>query len=120
MNSHFADARTPRWPKHPALAGPRPASHHPLEALGESRAVAVIGPRRSGKTTLVQDLIRAEDPATYVTLDEAATRNAALADPTGFVAELTGPTIIDEVQRAPDLLLAIKERLDRTIGPGSS
>jgi predicted AAA+ superfamily ATPase len=104
-------------PRSPGLV-PRAITPRLLEALGDSRAVAVIGPRQSGKTTLVRDLIRAEYPATYVTLDEAATRNAALADPTGFIAELTGPTIIDEVQRAPDLLLAIKERLDRDDRPG--
>jgi hypothetical protein len=75
--------------------------------------VAVVGPRQSGKTTLVRDLIREQHPATYLTLDDAATRNAARADPTGVVAELAAPVVIDEIQRAPDLLLAIKERLDR-------
>lgn len=84
-----------------------------LEALADSRAVAVVGPRQSGKTTLVRDMIRREYPATYLTLDDAATRNAARTDPTGLVAEMTPPVIIDEVQRAPDLLLSIKERMDR-------
>ena len=92
---------------------PRAVAPRLLEALSESRAVALIGPRQAGKTTLVRDLIRSEYPATYVTLDDAATRSAAETDPTGLVQEMTGPTIVDEIQRVPDLLLSIKERLDR-------
>jgi predicted AAA+ superfamily ATPase len=97
---------------------PRAITPRLLEALADSRAVAVIGPRQAGKTTLVRDLVRTEYPAAYVTLDEAVTRNAARTDPTGVVEEMTGPTIIDEIQRAPDLLLSIKERLDRDDRPG--
>jgi predicted AAA+ superfamily ATPase len=97
---------------------PRAITSRLLETLRESRAVAVVGPRQSGKTTLVRDLIGEDYPATYVTLDDAATRNAATADPTGLVAELVPPVIVDEIQRAPDLLLAIKERLDRDDRPG--
>jgi predicted AAA+ superfamily ATPase len=97
---------------------PRAIASRLLEALSESRAVAVVGPRQSGKTTLVRDLIRRTYRATYITLDDAATRSAAEADPTGLVAELASPVILDEVQRVPDLLLAIKERLDRDDRPG--
>lgn len=97
---------------------PRAIAPRLLETLADSRAVAVVGPRQSGKTTLVRDLIRLDHPATYLTLDDAATRNAARNDPTGVVAEMTLPVIIDEVQRAPDLVLAIKERLDRDDRPG--
>jgi predicted AAA+ superfamily ATPase len=48
-----------------------------------------------------------------ITLDERGNRAAAAEDPTGFVASLRIPAAIDEAQRVPDLLLAIKERLDR-------
>lgn len=96
----------------------RAATPHLLEALTRSRAVGIIGPRQVGKTTLVRDLIRTDFPATYVTLDDPATRDAALEDPTGFVAEMEGPTIIDEIQRVPDLMLAIKVRMDRDRRPG--
>ena len=87
---------------------PRAVTSRLLEALSESRAVAILGPRQVGKTTLARDLIRDAYPATYLTLDNAATRNAALADPVGFVQALEGPTIIDEIQRVPDLMLSIK------------
>jgi uncharacterized protein len=53
-----------------------------------------------------------------LTLDDQATRDAATADPTGFVAGLATPVVIDEVQRVPDLLLAIKARVDRDQAPG--
>ena len=53
-----------------------------------------------------------------VTLDDAATRRGAIEDPTGFVADLQTPAAIDEVQRAPDLLLAIKQSVDQDQRPG--
>lgn len=83
-----------------------------VEALGEARAVCLLGARQSGKSTLARAIASAEHPAEYLTLDNDATRRAALADPTGFIANRSGPAVIDEVQRAPDLMLAIKERLD--------
>ena len=89
-----------------------------LEALAESRAVGVLGPRQVGKTTLVRDLLGTASSPRYLTLDDPATREAARLDPTGFVADLEGPTTIDEIQRVPDLLLAIKVRLDRETRPG--
>ena len=84
-----------------------------LEMLSESRAVAIVGARQAGKSTLLRDLVRSDYPAQVVTLDERANRAAATEDPTGFIASLTIPAAIDEAQRVPDLLLAIKDRLDR-------
>lgn len=83
-----------------------------VEALGESRAVALLGARQAGKSTLVRDIAECEHPARFFNLDDAATANAARTDPTGFVAEISGPAVIDEIQRAPELLLAIKRRVD--------
>ncbi len=97
---------------------PRAIGPRVREALSESRAVAVLGPRQAGKTTLVRDLVHTRSPATYFTLDDTATRNAARSDPTGFIAQMGRYSIIDEVQRVPDLLLSLKERLDRDQRPG--
>jgi predicted AAA+ superfamily ATPase len=83
-----------------------------VEALGEARAVCLLGARQVGKSTLARAIAEREHPARYVTLDDEATRQAAREDPTGFISRVSGPTVIDEVQRAPDLMLAIKERLD--------
>jgi len=89
-----------------------------LEALGDTRVVVVLGARQVGKSTLVQDIAARDRPARILTLDDQATRDAAAADPTGFVAGLVTPVVIDEVQRVPDLLLAIKMRVDRDPAPG--
>ncbi len=83
-----------------------------VEALTEARAVCLLGPRQSGKSTLARAIAEREHPAEYLTLDDEATRRAAVEDPTGFIAAVSGPAVVDEVQRAPDLMLAIKERLD--------
>jgi predicted AAA+ superfamily ATPase len=85
---------------------------HLREALTESRAVALLGARQVGKSTLVADLATSDHPARFVNLDDEATANAARADPTGLIAGISGPAVIDEIQRAPGLLLAIKQRLD--------
>ncbi|MGZ4332518.1 MAG: ATP-binding protein, partial [Solirubrobacteraceae bacterium] len=89
-----------------------------LEALGDTRVVVVLGARQVGKSTLVQRIASTDRPATVLTLDDQATRDGALDDPTGFVAGLRPPVVIDEVQRAPDLLLAIKVQVDRDPTPG--
>jgi predicted AAA+ superfamily ATPase len=85
-----------------------------VEALAEARAVCLLGARQSGKSTLARAIAEDEHPAEYLTLDNDSTRRAALEDPTGFIASVSGSAVIDEVQRAPDLMLAIKERLDRS------
>lgn len=80
------------------------------EALAYTRVVLVNGARQAGKSTLVR-AIGADLGATWRTLDRAETRDAARFDPTGFVAG-PGLKIIDEIQRDPELLLSIKERVD--------
>ncbi len=84
-----------------------------IEAMATARVVAVLGARQAGKSTLVRKLAKDSLGADYLTLDDASVRFLALNDPTGFVAGLHRPTVIDEVQRAPELLLAIKSRVDR-------
>lgn len=82
-----------------------------LDALRESRVVCLLGARQSGKSTLIQSIVRDEHPARYVTLDEDATLEFARTDPTAFLAR-ADRMAIDEVQRAPNLLLAIKRIVD--------
>jgi len=53
-----------------------------------------------------------------LTLDDEPVRSLAKGDPAGFIAGLKAGTVIDEAQRAPDLLLAIKSRVDRDDTPG--
>lgn len=88
------------------------------DALTYSRIVLLLGPRQAGKSTLVNELERRGAVRRTLTLDDDLTRRAALTDPTGFAAGLPRPVAIDEVQRAPELLLAIKQIVDRETSPG--
>ena len=75
--------------------------------------VAVMGARQVGKSTICQRLAQAQGFARR-TLDDRDVREHAIADPEGFLAELGDRgAFIDEVQRAPDLMLAIKAIVDR-------
>ena len=86
------------------------------EALADTRVVLVTGARQSGKSTLVGVVAKGRD-AEWRNLDTAATRQAAIADPVGFV-DSDRLMVIDEIQRAPELLLAIKEQVDADPRPG--
>lgn len=89
-----------------------------LAALADTPIVLLHGARQTGKSTLVQSLTEAEYPARYLTLDDAGVLAAARHDPAGFLAGLDSPVVLDEVQRAPGLFLAIKGAVDRERKPG--
>ena len=89
--------------------------HRVEEALSDTPVVLVTGPRRAGKTTLVRKM--GEAGRTYITLDDQTALEAARTDPSGFIRGLDR-AIIDEIQRAPDLLLAIKKTVDEDYRPG--
>jgi predicted AAA+ superfamily ATPase len=94
---------------------PRHASAPLAQALAESPVVCLLGPRQSGKSALAQR-VDAERP--YLTFDDAAMLGAAAADPTGFLAGLPAVVTLDEIQRVPALLPAIKLSVDRDRRPG--
>ena len=83
-------------------------------ALGDTPVVLVTGPRQCGKTTLVRDLASGR---AFLTLDDDTALASALNDPSGLLRGLDKVTI-DEVQRAPDLLRAIKRAVDEDRRPG--
>ena len=94
---------------------PRRAEQQIREGLEDTRVILVNGPRQAGKTTLVEQFVTEKRP--YVTLDEPGTLEAARRDPTGFIRSLGGG-VIDEIQRAPELMLAIKVAVDTDKTPG--
>ena len=71
--------------------------------------VSVIGPRQSGKTTLVRNVFSGMD---YVSLEDLDTRQFAVDDPRGFLSGHSRGAVIDEVQRAPNLFSYIQTAVD--------
>lgn len=90
---------------------PRALSTRIAHALTLFPVVVVTGSRQTGKSTIARHAAEFSDRR-YVTLDTPATREFAAREPHTFVRQLTGKVTIDEVQRAPELLLSIKERVD--------
>lgn len=86
------------------------------EALDDTRVVLVNGARQSGKSTLVQRLAKERGAAVF-TFDDPNVRRLAELNPTDFVRQ-ADRMVIDEVQRYPDILLSIKELVDREFVPG--
>ncbi len=82
------------------------------EALADTPAVLIHGPRQSGKTTLAR-LVGESRGYRYVSFDDQAVLGAARRDPIGFVAGLARRTILDEVQRVPEIFTSIKGAIDR-------
>ncbi|MDO9005040.1 MAG: ATP-binding protein [Aquabacterium sp.] len=107
-------ASSPNPPVSAKLLYPRHLASPLQEALLDTPAVLVNGPRQCGKTTLVQQL--AGDMA-YYTLDDTTLLAAVRQDPLGFARRLDR-AIIDEVQRAPELLMALKFVIDQDRRPG--
>ena len=96
---------------------PRHATRVVTAALADTRVVVLNGARQTGKSTLA-GLVMSEYPGSELRyLDQAPLRNAAQADPGLFVRH-DGLLVIDEVQRVPDLFLAIKHEVDIDPRPG--
>jgi predicted AAA+ superfamily ATPase len=89
---------------------PRFAADRVTTALKDTPVVMVNGPRQCGKTTLVREF--ASRNRTYFTLDDDTVLESVRNDPSGFVRGLD-MAIVDEVQRASELLRAIKKSVDR-------
>ncbi len=81
------------------------------EALQGARVVAVCGARQVGKSTLVRTFESSE--RLYATLDDLSVLTQAQFDPVGFARSFAENAIVDEVQRVPELLRAIKTIVDR-------
>ena len=86
------------------------------EAMRDTPVVLLAGPRQTGKTTLVRK-VAAQEGLRYLTLDDELTRLSARDDPAGMIRSLDR-AVIDEIQRAPELLLAIKRSVDEDRRPG--
>lgn len=93
-----------------------------VDALRTTRVVNIIGPRQAGKSTLIE---RQVPVAQYLTMDDDALREAVKLDPYTILADYAQrargsgkPVAIDEVQRVPEITLALKRIVDRNNAPG--
>ena len=96
---------------------PRFAMARLEEALADTPVVLIHGPRQCGKSTLAQAVAK-KHGYTYFTFDDENVLRAARADPVGFCAELPERSVLDEVQRIPELFTSIKGLVDRDRRPG--
>ena len=88
---------------------PRIASTKLLQLASTFKAIAVNGPRQSGKTTLVKELFKNKP---YLSLENPDTRKFAIEDPRGFLSTIKNGAILDEVQRTPEIFSYLQEILD--------
>ena len=105
-----------RLPPHSLV--PRHAHRLVTEALADTPIVVIQGARQVGKSTLAGQVL-AGRPSRLVTLDDPGTLAAAEADPVTFVNQYPNGCLgVDEVQRAPGLVLALKAAVDANRRPG--
>lgn len=93
---------------------PRHVGKRARDILTDTPVLAIVGPRQAGKTTLARSI---GADRRYINLDDATYRRAAREDPVGLVRDVDG-AIIDEIQRAPELMLAVKASVDANRRPG--
>ena len=94
---------------------PRQIEPRIAEAMQDTPVVLLAGPRQAGKTTLVRQM--SGNDTRYLSLDDELTLMSAREDPVGMIRSLDR-AVIDEIQRAPALLLAIKKSVDEDRRPG--
>ena len=99
----------------PADWFPRHMSAPLVEAMTDTPVVCLLGPRQCGKSTLAR---RAFPDRPYYSFDDGTLRDRAASDPRGFVAGLPDRATLDEIQRVPALLSAIKMAVDEARRPG--
>lgn len=91
----------------------RHLSSNCLEALADTPVVLIAGARQTGKSTLARELAAGmEHPMPFLTMDDPSTLLAARRSPDAFLEDAGAGCLIDEVQRAPELFLPLKKRVD--------
>lgn len=94
---------------------PRFSASNIKDALTDTPVVSILGPRQVGKSTLAKALC---PQLQYITLDDTNLLKLAIQDSVGFIDSLPEYVVIDEIQRAPQLVLAIKKSVDENRKPG--
>ncbi len=82
------------------------------QSLRHFPAVLILGARQVGKSTLVKQCVIEGKVEDYATLDDANMLSALKDDPDGFLSRYSGRLALDEIQRVPDLMRALKKHID--------
>jgi hypothetical protein len=82
-----------------------------IRLAGQYPVLTITGPRQSGKTTLVKSIFKDYQ---YYSLEDPDVRELALNDPRGFLKQIKGGVILDEIQRSPELLSYIQGLVDNS------
>jgi len=97
---------------------PRNIKSRILEAAGDTPAILINGARQVGKSTLFKLLFEPEKPPKQITFDSYSALAAAKDSPQSYVDALPERVLLDEIQRVPELLVAIKASIDANRKPG--
>ncbi len=98
---------------------PRHLKEKILQASGDTPVILINGARQTGKSTLVKELFAGpKNSYPYFSFDNLAILDSARSDPQGFVESLPERVILDEIQRAPEVMLPIKYSVDQNRQPG--
>lgn len=81
-----------------------------IKSVKQFPAIAISGPRQSGKSTLLQKIFNGFQ---YITFDDPLIREKAISDPKNFLDDLKEPVIIDEIQYVPEILSYLKIAIDQ-------
>ena len=87
----------------------REISDNLITLAGKYPVVTITGPRQSGKTTLAKEVFKEK---VYINLEAMDSREFARSDPRGFLKRIPDGAILDEIQRVPELVSYIQERVD--------
>lgn len=88
---------------------PRDLGTELLKLVDEYPVVTILGPRQAGKTTLARVMLPNYE---YINLESPEVRSFVSLDPKAFLSQIKGPVILDEIQRAPELLSYIQVLVD--------
>ncbi|MGA8163884.1 MAG: AAA family ATPase [Waddliaceae bacterium] len=99
----------------PVVYIPRSITSHLKRLMEHFPSVVVVGARQVGKSTLIRHVF--SDYA-YVLFDPYQDVEGAREDPDLFLDNRKPPLILDEVQYAPEVISALKRRIDKNRSPG--
>src|SRR4051812_7480453 len=99
------------------MAYPRFLTPRLLESFQDTPLLLIKGARQVGKSTLMKELVN-QLGGQSLSFDDPSLLSIAKGDPRGFIDQLKTPVLLDEVQRAPEIVLPLKSRVDKNQTPG--